>query len=125
MYAWLRYWRPKRRMSSGHTSHSGRPSTIHSLIVFPIPPAPARPCAQPPAATQKPRTSVSPSRKSASGVNASGPLKNIFTSAVSSAGTRAIAFSKSSCIRSHSSGRSFASKPSGMPSSAHGAGVRS
>ena len=78
-----------------------------------------------PAATQKPRTSVSPSRKSASGVNASGPLKNIFTSALSIAGTRRIAFAKSSSIRSHSSGRSFASNPGGMPSSAHGAGLRS
>ena len=125
MYAWLRYWRPKRFRSSGHTSHSGRPSTIHSPITLPTPPAPASPCAHPPAATQKPGTSDSPSRKSASGVNASGPLKNIFTSTVSIAGTRRIAFSNSSCIRSQSSGSSFASKPSGMPSSAHAAGLRS
>jgi len=90
-----------------------------------MPPAPARPCAHPPAATQKPGTSVSPSRKSASGVNASGPLKNFFTSAVSIAGTRAIAFVNSSSMRSHSSGSSCASKPSGIPSSAHGAGLRS
>src|SRR5206468_12346502 len=84
VYERLRYWRPKRRRSSGQTSHSGRPSTIHSLMILPTPPAPASPCAQPPVATQKPSTSVSPSRKSASGVNASGPLKNFFTSAVRS-----------------------------------------
>ena len=58
-------------------------------------------------------------------MKASGPLKNIFTSALSIAGTRRIAFAKSSSIRSHSSGRSFASNPGGMPSSAHGAGFRS
>jgi hypothetical protein len=58
-------------------------------------------------------------------VNASGPLKNIFTSAASSAGTRRIAFVNSSVIRSQSSGSSFASNPSGIPSSAHGSGVRS
>ena len=39
-----------------------------------MPPAPASPCAQKPAATQKPRTSVGPRMNSPSGVNASGPL---------------------------------------------------
>ena len=39
-----------------------------------MPPAPASPCAQKPAATQKPRTSVGPRMNSLSGVNASGPL---------------------------------------------------
>ena len=94
-------------------------------MTLPTPPAPARPCAQPPAAIQNPGTSVSPSRKSASGVNASGPLKNAFTSAFSIAGTREIAFVNSSSIRSRSCGRSFASKSSGMPSIAHGSGLRS
>ena len=97
MYAWLRYCRPNRRRSSGHTSHSGRPSTIHSrhhLADAARAREPVR--ADRPRRPRSPGTSDSPRRKSASGVNASGPLKNIFTSAVSIAGTRRIAFSNSS-----------------------------
>ncbi len=116
---------PKRRMSSAQTSHSGWPSMIHSAIVLPMPPAPARPCAQKPAATQKPGTSDSPRMNSASGVKASGPLKNFLIGSVSSVGTRWIAFVISSSIRSQSSLSSCASKPAGMPSSAHDAGLRS
>jgi hypothetical protein len=33
------------------TSSDGSPSTIHSAITLPMPPAPASPCAQKPAAT--------------------------------------------------------------------------
>ncbi len=90
-----------------------------------MPPAPARPCAQNPAATQKPRTSDSPRMNSPSGVNASGPLMSFTTSAFSSAGTRTIAFVMSSSKRSQSSGRSFPLKSAGIPSSDHGAGSRS
>src|SRR5438445_2042559 len=61
-------------MSISHTSSDGSPSRIHSAICRPIPPAPARPCAQKPAATKNPPTSVSPRQNSLSGVNASGPL---------------------------------------------------
>ena len=56
---------------------SATPSTIHSATSCPIPPAPASPCAQNPAATQKPRTSDSPRMNSPSGVNASGPLMSL------------------------------------------------
>ena len=62
---------------------------------------------------------------SPSGVNASGPLKSFLTSAASIAGTRSTEFVSSSSNRSQSSGRSWASKPSGTPSSAHAAGFRS
>ena len=36
------------------TSSDGSPSRIHSAITLPMPPAPAMPCAQNPAATKKP-----------------------------------------------------------------------
>ena len=101
------------------------PSTIHSATSFPMPPAPASPCAQKPAATQKPRTSVGPRMNSPSGVNASGPLTSRTTSASSSAGTRTIAFVISSSKRSQSSASSRPLKSAGMPSSPHGAGSRS
>ena len=57
---------------------------------------------------------------SPSGVNASGPLKSLLTSAVSIAGTRRSSSGAISSNRSQSSGSSCASKPSGTPSSAHG-----
>ncbi len=53
---------------------------------LPIPPAPASPCAQKPAAVQRPRTSVGPRMNSPSGVNASGPLISLTTSASASDG---------------------------------------
>ena len=106
-------------------SRLGSPSTIHSASCQPMPPAPASPWAQNPAATQNPGTSDSPRMNSPSGVNASGPLKSFLTSAVSIAGTRTIEFSSSSSNRGQSSGSSCASNPSGTPSSAHGAGSRS
>ena len=108
-----------------HRSRLGSPLTTHSAICQPIPPAPARPCAQKPAATQKPPTSDSPRMNSPSGVNASGPLNSLRTSAVSIAGTRIVEFWRISSNRSQSSGSSSASKPSGTPSSAQGAGSRS
>ena len=77
---------PKRRESISQTSRLGSPSTIHSATSLPIPPAPARPCAQKPAATQKPRTSVGPRMNSPSGVKASGPLTRRTTSASASVG---------------------------------------
>ena len=39
-----------------HRSMPGSPSTIHSAITLPMPPAPAMPCAQKPAATKNPPT---------------------------------------------------------------------
>ena len=45
---------PKRLTSMCQTSILGRPLTIHSAIRWPIPPAPAMPCAQKPAATKNP-----------------------------------------------------------------------
>ena len=108
-----------------HRSRLGSPFTTHSATCQPIPPAPARPWAQNPAATQKPGTSDSPRMNSPSGVNASGPLKSLRTSADSIAGTRSTAASSSGSKRGQSSGSSWASNPSGTPSSAHGAGLRS
>ena len=119
------YAAPKRRESMCQTSRLGVPSTIHSATSFPIPPAPARPWAQKPAATQKPRTSVGPRMNSPSGVNASGPLISRTTSISSSAGTRRIAFSSSGSKRGQSSSSSLPLKSGGIPSSDHGAGSRS
>ena len=93
-------------MSIFHTSYSGSPCTIQSAITLPTPPAPAIPCAQNPAATKNPRTSDSPRMNSPSGVNASGPLIIVTTSAVWSTGTSPNAFSASDSNRSQSSGRS-------------------
>ncbi len=107
------------------TSSEGVPSTIHSATSRPIPPAPARPCAQKPAATQKPRTSVGPSTNSPSGVNASGPLISRTTPMSASMGTRTSAFSISSSKRGQSSSSSLALKSAGMPSRPHGAQWRS
>src|SRR5690349_18878494 len=45
-------------MSMWDTSNSGVPSTIHSAITLPTPPAAASPCTQNPAATQNPRSAV-------------------------------------------------------------------
>ncbi len=70
-------------------SSDGLPSTIHSAIALPTPPAAARPCTQKPAATKKPATSVSPSRNSPSGVNASGPCTTRAMSTSRNCGTRA------------------------------------
>jgi hypothetical protein len=70
------------------TSYSGVPSTIHSAITLPTPPAAARPCTQKPAATQQPATAVSPRMNSPSGVNASGPCTTFAMAASRSAGTR-------------------------------------
>src|SRR3954453_22358388 len=56
------------------TSNSGSPATTHSATTLPMPPALAMPCAQKPAATKNPVTSVSPRQNSLSGVNPSGPF---------------------------------------------------
>ena len=71
------------------------------------------------------RTSVGPSMNSPSGVNASGPLISLTTSTSSSDGTRTIAFCISSSKRGQSSARSLPLKSGGIPSSDHGAGLRS
>ena len=99
-----------------HTSSPGSPSRIHAAITCPIPPAPAMPCAQNPAATKKPPTSVSPRQNSLSGVNASGPLTIVRTPVSAIAGTRTWAFSTISANRSHSAGSSFPLKSAGTAS---------
>ena len=106
-------------------SHSGSPSTIHSAMTLPTPPAPASPCAQKAAATQKPFTAVGPSRYSPSGVKPSGPLSSVTASADSSTGTRRIAFSRRGVNRSQSGGSTLLLKSPGIPSRAQGAGARS
>ena len=125
VYSRERYAAPKRRESMCQTSSDGVPSTIHSATSLPIPPAPARPWAQKPAATQKPRTSDGPRMNSPSGVKASGPLISLTTSISSSDGTRTTAFSISSSKRGQSSSSSLPLKSAGMPSSDHGAQWRS
>ena len=113
-------------------SSEGSPSAIHSAITLPIPPAPARPCAQNPAATNSPRTSVSPRQNSLSGVNASGPLMILVTLISSIAGTRFFEFSMISSKRSTSSSsrrplksNGISSKPSGPSGRNAGAEWRS
>ena len=113
-------------------SSDGSPSTIHSAITLPIPPAPASPWAQKPAATKKPRTAVSPRQNSPSGVNASGPLISRVTLTSSIAGTRLRELTTISSKRSQSSSSSRPLKSGGMSSrprppsrSDHGAESRS
>ncbi len=55
-------------MSIFHRSSSGSPSTIQLATWRPIPPAPAIPWAENPAATKNPPTSDSPRMNSLSGV---------------------------------------------------------
>ncbi len=74
------------------------------------------PCAQKPAATKKPPTSVSPRQNSLSGVNASGPLTIVRTPVSASDGTRTWAFSTISSNRSHSGGSSLPLKSAGTAS---------
>ena len=78
-------------MSIFQRSSSGSPSTIQDAIWRPIPPAPAMPCAENPAATKKPPTSDSPRMNSLSGVKPSGPLITRLTPASAIAGTRRMA----------------------------------
>ena len=81
-----------------------------------MPPAPARPWAQNPAATKKPATSVSPRQNSLSGVNASGPLMSFVIFASFIAGTRIFEFSAISSKRSGSSSRRRPLKSGGISS---------
>ncbi len=95
-----------------------------------MPPAPAMPCAQNPAATKNPATSVSPRQNSLSGVNASGPLMIRRTPTSPIAGTRRWAFAAISSNRGQSSGSSWPLKSAGIASNAvavavNGAGSRS
>ena len=110
-------------------SSDGSPPTIHSAITLPIPPAPASPCAQNPAATNSPRTEVSPRQNSPSGVNASGPLISRVTRTSSNSGTRLRALTTISSKRSQSSSSRRPLKSGGMWSRPtpidHGAQVRS
>ena len=94
----------------------GSPPTIHSAIALPTPPAPARPCAQKPAATNRPGTSVSPRQNSLSGVKPSGPLiiRVTFTSSIW--GTRLREFSTISSKRSQSSSKRRPLKSAGIRS---------
>ena len=99
-----------------HRSMPGSPDTIHSAITLPMPPAPAMPCAQKPAATKKPSTSVSPRQNSLSGVKASGPLITLRSPTSAMAGTRTWELAVISSNRSHSSGSSRPLKSGGIAS---------
>ncbi len=117
-------------MSISHTSRPGSPATIHSAISLPMPPAPASPWAQKPAATNSPATSLSPRQNSLSGVNASGPLIRRVTLTSSIAGTRLDELRAISSKRGQSSSNSRPLKSAGIrstwcSSSAQGALSRS
>ena len=94
----------------------GSPSRIQAAITRPTPPAPAMPCAQNPAATKKPGTSVSPRQNSLSGVNASGPLIIEATPVSASTGTRRCALATISSNRSQSGASSLPLKSAGTAS---------
>ncbi len=85
-------------------------------MTLPMPPAPAMPWAQNPAATKNPPTSVGPRQNSLSGVNASGPLMNVRIPASAIDGTRRAAFSLISTNRSWSGGSSRPLKSAGIAS---------
>ena len=85
-------------------------------MTCPMPPAPAMPWAQNPAATKNPPTSVSPRQNSLSGVNASGPLIIERTPTSPSAGTRTCAFSTISVKRSQSASSNRPLKSAGTAS---------
>ena len=85
-------------------------------MTLPMPPAPAMPCAQKPAATKNPATSVGPRQNSLSGVNASGPLMNVRIPASAIEGTRMAAFSLISTNRSWSGTSSLPLKSAGTES---------
>src|SRR3954463_682790 len=94
------------------------------------PPPPPTPGAKTPAATKKPRTSLSPRQNSLSGVNASGPLMSRVTLTSSMAGTRTFDASAISSKRGQSSSSRRPLKSGGMrstrcSSSDHGALLRS
>lgn len=84
-------------------------------MTLPMPPAPASPWAQNPAATKNPRTSLSP-RNPLSGVNASGPLMSLVTVMSFIAGTRRRELTVISSKRSQSSSSSCPLKVGGMRS---------
>ena len=112
------------------TSRPGSPSTIQSAITLPMPPAPAMPCAQNPAATKNPSTSVSPRMNSLSGVKASGPLMTFRSPTSAIAGTRTWELAVISSKRSQLSGSNRPLKSLGMSSyvvasAVQGAGSRS
>ena len=99
-------WRRARRSGgcpSCATSYSGWPSTIHSAITLPTPPAAASPCTQKPGRDPEAGDpAVSPRMNSPSGVNASGPFTTRAISASRSAGHPARAAAHDSSNRSRS-----------------------
>ncbi len=97
-------------------SSDGSPAAIHSAIALPMPPAPARPWAQKPAATNSPRMAVSPRQNSLSGVKASGPLIMRVTFTSSICGTRRRELTTISSKRSQSSSSRRPLKSNGIAS---------
>ena len=83
------------------------------------------PWAEKPAATQKPRTSLSPRMNSLSGVKPSGPLMTRLTPASAMVGTRRMAPSMIGSKRGMSGASNLPLKSGGTPSTDHGAGSRS
>ena len=80
-------------MSTTHRSSGASPSTAHCASTQPAPPPDAMPKALKPAPTNMfLHSGAAPRMKLPSGVKLSGPLIICLTPAVSSAGTRAIAW---------------------------------
>ena len=69
---WLRLGIAVEFIRRGHPQDNAAHEQMHRVLRAEVakPPAPARPCAQKPAATQKPRTSLGPRMNSPSGVKA-------------------------------------------------------
>ena len=116
-------WYARNRSTSNPvTSTSGLPSTIHCATTRPRPPADSTPTEFMPAATKYPRVpGASPTIGDRSGVNDSGPQKNVRTPASSVTGTRDIAVSRNGPIRSQSGLSVVNDEPAGTPSGCHAA----
>ena len=112
-------------MSIFQRSSSGSPSTIQLATWRPIPPAPAIPWAENPAATKNPRDLGLAEDELVVRREPSGPLMIRVTPASAIAGTRRTAPAMISSNRGQSGARSLPLKSAGTPSSDHGAGLRS
>ena len=99
-----------------HTSNSGSPATTHSATTLPMPPAPAMPCAQKPAATKKPGHLGLAQAELVVGGEALRAVDHPADPVSASAGTRRCAFAGISSSRSQSSGRSRPLKSAGIAS---------
>src|SRR5437016_14580939 len=107
-------------------SRLGSPSTIHSAIILPTPPAPDTPCAQKQQAAQEPLTlGDSPRINSPSGVKDSSPFTRFTNSASLITGTLSTHPSKRLSKRGGSNPSTVGFDLSGIASTFIAAGLRS